>query len=90
MGGADAPPTSLESNVIRPKSRVESALSFFCWSSALSSINAARNCSALADTSRFSRAFSVAVYPEDGTTIDALFQAADRALYKMKALHKTA
>ena len=27
----------------------------------------------------------VAVYPEDGTTIDTLFQAADRALYKMKA-----
>jgi diguanylate cyclase (GGDEF)-like protein/PAS domain S-box-containing protein len=32
----------------------------------------------------------VAVYPEDGTTIDTLFQAADRALYKMKALRKTA
>jgi diguanylate cyclase (GGDEF)-like protein/PAS domain S-box-containing protein len=32
----------------------------------------------------------IAVYPEDGTTIDALFQAADRALYKMKELRKTA
>src|ERR1700686_3367705 len=32
----------------------------------------------------------IAVYPEDGTTIDALFQAADRALYKMKDLKKTA
>jgi diguanylate cyclase (GGDEF)-like protein/PAS domain S-box-containing protein len=32
----------------------------------------------------------IAVYPEDGTTIEALFQAADRALYKMKELHKTA
>ncbi len=32
----------------------------------------------------------IAVYPEDGTTIDTLFQAADRALYKMKELHKTA
>jgi two-component system cell cycle response regulator len=30
-----------------------------------------------------------AVYPEDGTTIEALFQAADRALYKMKRLGKT-
>ena len=30
----------------------------------------------------------IAVYPEDGTTIDALFQAADRALYKMKQLQK--
>jgi diguanylate cyclase (GGDEF)-like protein/PAS domain S-box-containing protein len=32
----------------------------------------------------------IAVYPEDGITIDTLFQAADRALYKMKELHKTA
>jgi diguanylate cyclase (GGDEF)-like protein/PAS domain S-box-containing protein len=32
----------------------------------------------------------VATYPEDGTTIEALFQAADRALYRMKALHVTA
>jgi diguanylate cyclase (GGDEF)-like protein/PAS domain S-box-containing protein len=28
----------------------------------------------------------IAIYPEDGTTIEALFQGADRALYKMKAL----
>jgi diguanylate cyclase (GGDEF)-like protein/PAS domain S-box-containing protein len=28
----------------------------------------------------------IAVYPEDGATIDALFQAADRALYEMKQL----
>jgi diguanylate cyclase (GGDEF)-like protein/PAS domain S-box-containing protein len=32
----------------------------------------------------------VAVYPEDGATIETLFQTADRALYKMKALHKLA
>jgi GGDEF domain-containing protein len=32
----------------------------------------------------------MAVYPEDGTTIDALFQAADRALYKMKERYKSA
>jgi diguanylate cyclase (GGDEF)-like protein/PAS domain S-box-containing protein len=32
----------------------------------------------------------IAIYPEDGTTIEALFQAADRALYKMKARHVTA
>jgi GGDEF domain-containing protein len=32
----------------------------------------------------------VAVYPEDGATIETLFQAADRGLYKMKALHKLA
>jgi diguanylate cyclase (GGDEF)-like protein/PAS domain S-box-containing protein len=31
-----------------------------------------------------------AIYPEDGASIEALFQAADRALYKMKALHMTA
>jgi len=30
----------------------------------------------------------VAAYPEDGTTIDTLFHAADRALYKMKELQK--
>jgi GGDEF domain-containing protein len=34
--------------------------------------------------------FGIAVYPEDGATIDALFQAADRALYEMKQLKKTA
>jgi diguanylate cyclase (GGDEF)-like protein/PAS domain S-box-containing protein len=32
----------------------------------------------------------IGVYPEDGMSIDTLFQAADRALYKMKELHKTA
>jgi len=32
----------------------------------------------------------IAVYPEDGICIDTLFQAADRALYKMKELCKTA
>jgi diguanylate cyclase (GGDEF)-like protein/PAS domain S-box-containing protein len=31
----------------------------------------------------------IAVYPEDGTTIETLFQAADRALYKLKQLEKT-
>jgi diguanylate cyclase (GGDEF)-like protein/PAS domain S-box-containing protein len=30
----------------------------------------------------------IAVYPEDGATIDTLFQAADRALYEMKVLKK--
>jgi diguanylate cyclase (GGDEF)-like protein/PAS domain S-box-containing protein len=30
----------------------------------------------------------IAVYPEDGATIDALFQAADRALYEMKQQKK--
>jgi diguanylate cyclase (GGDEF)-like protein len=30
-----------------------------------------------------------AVYPKDGTTIETLFQAADRALYKLKHLTKT-
>jgi diguanylate cyclase (GGDEF)-like protein/PAS domain S-box-containing protein len=30
----------------------------------------------------------MAVYPEDGATIDTLFQAADRALYEMKILKK--
>jgi diguanylate cyclase (GGDEF)-like protein len=32
----------------------------------------------------------IATYPVDGTTIEALFQAADRALYGMKALRMTA
>jgi diguanylate cyclase (GGDEF)-like protein/PAS domain S-box-containing protein len=32
----------------------------------------------------------MAVYPEDGTTIETLLQTADHALYKMKELHKTA
>jgi diguanylate cyclase (GGDEF)-like protein len=31
----------------------------------------------------------IAVYPEDGTTIESLFQAADRVLYKMKQLERT-
>ena len=31
----------------------------------------------------------IAVYPEDGTTIETLLQAADRALYKMKQMQKT-
>ena len=31
----------------------------------------------------------VAVYPEDGTTTETLFQAADRALYKLKRLSRT-
>jgi diguanylate cyclase (GGDEF)-like protein len=33
--------------------------------------------------------FGIAVYPEDGTAIEPLFQAADRALYRMKQLQKT-
>ena len=33
---------------------------------------------------RLSVSVGVAVYPEDGTTIETLLQAADRALYKMK------
>jgi diguanylate cyclase (GGDEF)-like protein/PAS domain S-box-containing protein len=32
----------------------------------------------------------IAVYPENGTTIETLLQAADRELYKMKVMHKTA
>ena len=32
----------------------------------------------------------IAVYPEDGITIETLLQAADRALYKMKELRKSA
>jgi len=35
-----------------------------------------------------SASFGVAVYPEDGATIDTLFLAADRALYEMKQLQK--
>jgi two-component system cell cycle response regulator len=35
---------------------------------------------------RLSMSVGVAVYPEDGTTNDALFHAADRALYKIKHL----
>ena len=38
---------------------------------------------------RLSMSVGVAVYPEDGTTNEALFQAADRALYKMKHLKNT-
>ena len=38
---------------------------------------------------RLSVSVGVAVYPEDGTAIDTLFQAADRALYRMKQGHKT-
>jgi diguanylate cyclase (GGDEF)-like protein/PAS domain S-box-containing protein len=37
-----------------------------------------------------SASVGMAVYPEDGTTIETLFHAADRALYKMKGLHKLA
>jgi diguanylate cyclase (GGDEF)-like protein/PAS domain S-box-containing protein len=33
--------------------------------------------------------FGIAVHPEDGATIDALLQAADRALYEMKELKKS-
>ena len=36
-----------------------------------------------------SMSVGVGAYPEDGTTIDTLFHAADRALYKMKELQKT-
>jgi diguanylate cyclase (GGDEF)-like protein/PAS domain S-box-containing protein len=32
----------------------------------------------------------IGIYPEDGSTIEALFHAADRALYKMKGRHATA
>lgn len=35
-----------------------------------------------------SLSMGIAVYPEDGTAIDTLFQAADRALYEMKHLKK--
>jgi len=37
---------------------------------------------------RLSVSMGIAVYPEDGATIDALFQAADRALYEMKLQKK--
>ena len=35
-----------------------------------------------------SLSMGIAVYPEDGATIDTLFHAADRALYEMKRLKK--
>jgi diguanylate cyclase (GGDEF)-like protein len=38
---------------------------------------------------RLSMSVGVAVYPEDGTTNETLFQAADRALYKIKHLNYT-
>ena len=38
---------------------------------------------------RLSMSVGVAVYPEDGTTNETLFQAADRALYKTKHLKNT-
>jgi diguanylate cyclase (GGDEF)-like protein len=38
---------------------------------------------------RLSMSVGVAVYPEDGTTNETLFQAADRTLYKMKHLKNT-
>jgi diguanylate cyclase (GGDEF)-like protein len=38
---------------------------------------------------RLSVSVGIAVYPEDGTTIESLFQAADGALYKMKKPAKT-
>ena len=38
---------------------------------------------------RLSMSVGVAVYPEDGTTSETLFQAADRALYRMKHLGNT-
>jgi diguanylate cyclase (GGDEF)-like protein/PAS domain S-box-containing protein len=34
--------------------------------------------------------FGVAIYPKDGATIETLFQAADRALYKMKQMERIA
>jgi diguanylate cyclase (GGDEF)-like protein/PAS domain S-box-containing protein len=39
---------------------------------------------------RLSVSVGIAVYPENGTTIESLFQAADSALYKMKHLEKRA
>ena len=39
---------------------------------------------------KLSVSVGIAVYPEDGTTIEALFHAADRALYKMKQKENTA
>jgi diguanylate cyclase (GGDEF)-like protein len=38
---------------------------------------------------RLSMSVGVAVYPEDGTTNETLFQAADRTLFKMKHLKNT-
>jgi len=46
-----------------------------------------RICERLSDDQEkpsLSVSFGVAIYPKDGTTIEALFQAADRELYKMK------
>ena len=40
------------------------------------------------DEPPLSASVGMAVYPEDGTTIETLLHAADRALYKMKGLHK--
>ena len=37
-----------------------------------------------------SASVGMAAYPQDGTTIETLFQAADRGLYKMKQSHKSA
>jgi diguanylate cyclase (GGDEF)-like protein/PAS domain S-box-containing protein len=42
------------------------------------------------DEPMISVSVGLAVYPEDGVTIEGLLQAADRSLYKMKARHKTA
>src|SRR6202165_5368095 len=39
---------------------------------------------------RLSVCVGIALYPQDGTTIEGLFQAADRALYKMKQSENTA
>jgi diguanylate cyclase (GGDEF)-like protein len=36
-----------------------------------------------------SASVGIGVYPEDGATIDTLFQGTDRALYKMKQLEQT-
>ena len=50
-----------------------------------------RICERLVQRSRgtlLSVSVGIAVYPEDGTTIETLFQAADRALYKMKESQK--
>jgi diguanylate cyclase (GGDEF)-like protein/PAS domain S-box-containing protein len=41
------------------------------------------------ETPLLSASVGMAAYPEDGTTIEALFQAADRGLYKMKQSHKS-
>jgi diguanylate cyclase (GGDEF)-like protein/PAS domain S-box-containing protein len=42
------------------------------------------------DEPLLSASVGIAVYPGDGTTIESLFQAADRALYKMKQLRAVA